>query len=186
MIGLDSRHHQTEETNQFFISNNITHIDLVGSSLKMCKIAEGIADIYPRLNGTNEWDTAASEIILFEAGCSIVSYPERKKLLYNKRDLINYYDNHNIVILPSFTEAHPKVVDEALARYRPVIVFREIEHIIEGRSGVFVAERNSESLSKVISHIMKNYSNIQTAMKQNKLPTKENFLHEIEKILEYH
>ena len=89
LIGLDSRHHQTKATNQFFNINNISNINLIGSSLKMCRIAEGAADIYPRLNGTKEWDTAASEVILIESGCSILTYPERKKLLYNKRELSN-------------------------------------------------------------------------------------------------
>jgi len=46
----------------------------------------------------------------------------------NVSALIKTYDNHNITILPSFTEAHPKVVDESLARGRPVIIFEEINH----------------------------------------------------------
>ena len=49
--------------------------------------------------------------------------------------LIKIYDNHNIFILPSFTEAHPKVIDESLARLRPVIIFEEIKHIIQNRKG---------------------------------------------------
>ena len=48
--------------------------------------------------------------------------------------LINCYDNHNIFILPSFTEAHPKVIDESLARSRPVIIFEEIKHIIQNKN----------------------------------------------------
>ena len=41
------------------------------------------------------------------------------------------------MILPSFTEGYPMVVLEALSRLRPVIIFTEIEHIIEGRNGIF-------------------------------------------------
>ena len=39
------------------------------------------------INIAKEWDTAASEVILFEASCSMVNYPERKQLLYNKKEL---------------------------------------------------------------------------------------------------
>ena len=97
--------------------------------------------------------------------------------------LIDIYDNHNIFILPSFTEAHPQVVDEALARGRPVIIFKEIEHIIQNRVGVFVSKRNSQSLSETIEFVIKNYLNIQENMLKNKLPTKEEFLLQINNIL---
>ena len=46
---------------------------------------------------------------------------------FNHEELIKIYDEHNIVILPSFTEAHPKVGDEALSRLRPVIIFNDIK-----------------------------------------------------------
>jgi len=97
--------------------------------------------------------------------------------------LIKTYDNHNIVILPSFTEAHPKVVDEALARERPVIIFEEINHIVQDRYGIFVTKRDAKSLLETINYIISNYSNIQEGMKKNKLPTKENFILQIKKIL---
>ena len=90
--------------------------------------------------------------------------------------LIKIYDNHNITILPSFTEAHPKVVDESLARFRPVIIFEEIDHIIQNRRGVFVSKRNAKSLSETIKFIMSNYSNIRKDMEKNKLPTKQEFI----------
>ena len=57
--------------------------------MKLCKIAEGKVDIYPRLNGTKEWDTAAGDIILSEAGCSLLSYPDRRPFIYNKKSFIN-------------------------------------------------------------------------------------------------
>ena len=89
LLGLDSRQHQTKATSNFFKKNNINNIIKSGSSIKMCKIAEGAADIYPRLNGTKEWDTAAAEIILNEADCTMLSYPKRSRLKYNKKDLNN-------------------------------------------------------------------------------------------------
>ena len=98
-------------------------------------------------------------------------------------ELIKIYDNHNITILPSFTEAHPKVVDESLARARPVIIFEEINHVIQNRHGLFVSKRNAKSLSETIDFIMNNYSNIQKNMKKNKLPTKQEFISQITQIL---
>ena len=74
----------------------------------------------------------------------------------NTSSLINFYDNHNIFILPSFTEAHPKVIDESLARERPVIIFEEIKHIIQNRKGIFVSKRDVKSLIETINFIMKN------------------------------
>ena len=102
---------------------------------------------------------------------------------HNVPAMIKTYDNHNITILPSFTEAHPKVVDESLARARPVIIFEEIKHIIQNRYGMFVSKRNAKSLSETIEFIMSNYSNIEKNMKKNKLPTKQEFISRITQIL---
>ena len=102
---------------------------------------------------------------------------------HNVSTLIKTYDNHNITILPSFTEAHPKVVDESLARARPVIIFEEIKHIIQNRYGMFVSKRNVKSLSETIEFIMSNYLNIQENMKKNKLPTKQEFISQISQLL---
>ena len=96
---------------------------------------------------------------------------------------MNVYDDHNITILPSFTEAHPKVVDESLARARPVIIFEEINHIIQNKYGMFVSKRNAKSLSETIDFIMNNYLNIQENMKKNKLPTKQEFISQFTQIL---
>ena len=97
--------------------------------------------------------------------------------------IIKFYDSHNILILPSFTEGHPQVLDEALARHRPVIIFQEIEHVIRDRKGVFVCDRNASSLRDKINYILKNYQIIQGEIKKNSLPTKENFIKEIKKII---
>ena len=53
----------------------------------------------------------------------------------NKNRLIKYYDDHNIFILPSFTEGYPMVLLEALARRRPVIIFEDIRHVAENKKG---------------------------------------------------
>tara|TARA_X000000950_G_scaffold280293_1_gene374641 strand:- start:1728 stop:2747 length:1020 start_codon:yes stop_codon:yes gene_type:complete len=97
--------------------------------------------------------------------------------------IIEYYDQHNIFILPSYTEAHPQVLDESLARNRPVIVFKEISHVKRDREGVFICERNLKSLENTVNYIISNYENILTKIKENKLPTQEKFINELSKIL---
>ena len=52
-----------------------------------------------------------------------------KGFIQDETELIKEYDNSNIVIIPSFTESYSKVIDEALARIRPVIIFNEIEYL---------------------------------------------------------
>jgi len=61
----------------------------IGSSLKFCLIAEGIADIYPRFSPTMEWDTAAGHAIVVSAGGSVVKSSDNKVLEYNKENLEN-------------------------------------------------------------------------------------------------
>jgi len=61
----------------------------LGSALKICKIAEGEADVYPRLGPTSEWDTAAGQCILEEAGGQLINL-QGQPLMYNTKDsLIN-------------------------------------------------------------------------------------------------
>ncbi|MBO7213833.1 MAG: 3'(2'),5'-bisphosphate nucleotidase CysQ, partial [Rikenellaceae bacterium] len=60
-----------------------------GSSLKLCLVAEGTVDIYPQTTPTSEWDTAAGECILTEAGGSIRELEHNSTLNYNKPTLIN-------------------------------------------------------------------------------------------------
>ena len=63
----------------------------VGSSLKLCYLAEGLIDVYPRFNGTKEWDTAAAHIICKEAECKIIDINTKKELMYNKKSIKNNY-----------------------------------------------------------------------------------------------
>ena len=103
----------------------------------------------------------------------------------NEDDLIKIYDQNNIFILPSYTEGHPQVLDEALARLRPVIVFDEISHVKRDRSGVFVCKRDKFSLIEKINYILKNYESIQNEIKKNinNLPTRTKFIKELENII---
>lgn len=60
----------------------------VGSSLKICLVAEGLADIYPRLGPTSEWDTAAAHCVLESAGGSLTTLAG-EPLKYNKENILN-------------------------------------------------------------------------------------------------
>ena len=102
---------------------------------------------------------------------------------YDTKSLIKIYDDHNIFILPSFTEAHPQVVLESLSRRRPVIIFEEIKHIIGDKKGIFVSKRNEESFLRTTKYIMENYIDIQESMSANKLPTKKEFISHMSNIL---
>ena len=101
----------------------------------------------------------------------------------DEQALINVYDNHNITILPSFTEAFPYVVDESLSRKRPVIIFEEISHVAKNKSGIFVSKRNIESFLETTKYVMENYNKIQKDIEKNILPTKKQMLEQITKIL---
>ena len=101
----------------------------------------------------------------------------------NKNKLINFYDNHNIFVLPSFTEGHPMSILEALARKRPIVIFEEIKHVIGKKKGIFVSKRNYASFLETIEYIKENYTKIQEEMKQNQLPTNKDFIKEMESLI---
>src|SRR5690606_11904957 len=61
----------------------------MGSSLKLCLVAEGKADLYPRLAPTMEWDTAAGHAIARYAGCRVYQAENGRELEYNKENLLN-------------------------------------------------------------------------------------------------
>lgn len=60
-----------------------------GSSLKLCLVAEGSADVYPRFGPTMEWDTAAAHAVAKAAGRKVVSRETGTELVYNKENLLN-------------------------------------------------------------------------------------------------
>jgi len=90
-----SRSHMSEETKEFINSidtDKEKELISVGSSLKICLIAEGEADIYPRLGPTMEWDTAAAHSIIQESNCILtkcMSNGPYQCFLYNKKSLLN-------------------------------------------------------------------------------------------------
>ena len=88
------------------------------------------------------------------------------------------------MILPSFTEASPYVLDESLSRRRPVIIFDDIEYIVRGKVGVFVSKRNIDSFSSTTKYVMDHYLEIQKNIEKNVLPTKKNMTKQISDIIE--
>jgi len=92
-IVVVSRHLFSEETQAYIKSLHVkkrtVEIKQRGSSLKICMIAEGTADVYPRFAPTMEWDTAAGHAIVSEAGKQIYLTDEKTEMVYNKPDLHN-------------------------------------------------------------------------------------------------
>jgi 3'(2'), 5'-bisphosphate nucleotidase len=89
---VTSKSHLTEETLKYINTlqtKKKKKIISIGSSLKICLIAEGVADIYPRFAPTKEWDTAAAHAIVLESGKNIFHAQNNDQLQYNKRNLIN-------------------------------------------------------------------------------------------------
>ena len=97
--------------------------------------------------------------------------------------LMHIYDNHNITILPSYTEGHPYVIDESLARKRPVIIFEDIKYVINKKKGIFVCERKLDSLIRTTNYIIQNYKIILNEMDKNNLPTKKSMIKQISDII---
>jgi len=99
-----SRSHMNEETKEFIeaLKRFYRNVETtsIGSSLKICLLAEGKADIYPRIGPTMEWDTAAAHAVLNSIGGRMVVYNNQKtlkeleesdELIYNKENLLNPY-----------------------------------------------------------------------------------------------
>ena len=88
-----SKSHMNEETEKYIQSLDTKRkpieIKSKGSALKICMVADGVADIYPRLAPTMEWDTAAGHAIVKFTGKEIVQFENNKPLLYNKQNLLN-------------------------------------------------------------------------------------------------
>ena len=75
------------------------------------------------------------------------------------------------------------MVDESLARRRPVLIFEDIKHIVKGRKGIFISQRNIESITGTLNFIMQNYENIQKEIEQNKFPLEEDMFKQISEVI---
>ena len=74
LVVMASRSHRNQETEDYLATLHIKELDASGSSLKFCRVAEGAADLYPRLGRTMEWDVAAGHAILLAAGGSMTTF----------------------------------------------------------------------------------------------------------------
>ncbi len=90
---IGSRSHTSEEFTEFVKQLNQKHenVEFIssGSSLKLCLVAEGKADVYPRFGPTMEWDTAAGQAIVEQAKCTVMEAETNEPLNYNKSNLLN-------------------------------------------------------------------------------------------------
>ncbi len=92
-VVVASRSHMSTETHQHIEHLKLDHRDVeivsTGSSIKMCWVAEGVADEYPRFGPTMEWDTAAGQAILQESNASLIDFETNQPMKYNRENLLN-------------------------------------------------------------------------------------------------
>ena len=88
-----SRSHMSPETQAYVEEAKSIHgeVNLIskGSSLKLCMVAEGTADAYPRFAPTMEWDTAAGQAVCEAAGCDVIDQNTGEPMRYNREELLN-------------------------------------------------------------------------------------------------
>ncbi len=95
LVAVASRSHRGPETDDFLSTLNIRDFAAAGSSLKFCLIAEGLADVYPRLGRTMEWDTGAGQAVLEAAGGRVLEFGADRPLRYGKKD--RGFDNPHFI-----------------------------------------------------------------------------------------
>ena len=90
---VGSRSHMSKETEDHLadLRKQFPDLEIIskGSSLKLCMVAEGAANEYPRFGPTMEWDTAAGQAIVENAGGVVLNYETKQPLKYNKKNLLN-------------------------------------------------------------------------------------------------
>ncbi|MEX0811253.1 MAG: 3'(2'),5'-bisphosphate nucleotidase CysQ [Chitinophagales bacterium] len=90
---IASRSHLSDAVKDFVVNlekqGKKVEFIAAGSSLKLCLVAEGKADVYPRLGPTMEWDTAAADAVARAAGRQVLHHQTKEALQYNKEDLLN-------------------------------------------------------------------------------------------------
>ncbi|XPV75568.1 MAG: 3'(2'),5'-bisphosphate nucleotidase CysQ [Desulfovibrio sp.] len=106
---VGSRSHASPKLLSFLEKFEKTEIIPMGSSLKLCCVADGSADMYPRMGLTSEWDIAAADIVVSEAGGEVVQF-SGKPLEYNKTDLLNPFF---IVFAPIQKQVRAKLLKKA-------------------------------------------------------------------------
>jgi len=85
---VGSRSHNTPEVDAFVERLGDAEMVAMGSSLKLCLVADGSADVYPRLGPTSEWDTCAAQAVVEEAGGQVLNAESGQPLTYNARETL--------------------------------------------------------------------------------------------------
>jgi 3'(2'), 5'-bisphosphate nucleotidase len=88
-IAAGSRSMPSDRMKIFCEFFDVGEVRRYGSALKFCHLAEGKIDLYPRFGPTNEWDTAAGQLIAEEAGCKVIDISTQLPLAYGKSRFIN-------------------------------------------------------------------------------------------------
>ncbi len=88
---VGSRSHASPELAAYVEKLGEHELVSMGSSLKLCLVAEGAADIYPRLGLTSEWDTAAAQAVVESAGGKVINVDGNRLLYNNKEEILNPY-----------------------------------------------------------------------------------------------
>lgn len=90
---VGSRSHMSKETEDYIEDRRKEHGEIemisVGSSLKLCMVAEGKANAYPRFAPTMEWDTAAGQAIVEAMGGEVIDWKTQERMKYNRENLLN-------------------------------------------------------------------------------------------------
>ena len=161
-----------------YFKNNVINILYVGR-FKIEKGIYSLLNIFSNLPGNIKLTLVGNgdPIKIEDKRVTVISFVK------NESKLISLYDSANILILPSYTEAHPKVIDEALSRMRPVIIFNDIKYVIQNRHGVFSVKRNVYQLNRIINYIKKNNQLIYNELKKNHLPQRNDFLKYLHRII---
>ena len=108
-------------------------------------------------------------------------YPKNRNIkIYGQvsstQELIKFYNDADIFILPSYVEAYPQVILESLSRLKPIIVFNEIEYLKKTFSfGLVNCERNINDFEKTLKRIMRNYNKIQKDIFKREIYSLKNF-----------
>ncbi|WP_199611297.1 3'(2'),5'-bisphosphate nucleotidase CysQ [Flocculibacter collagenilyticus] len=85
---VGSRSHPSPQLADYLEQFDQVEMVPMGSSLKFCVIAEGNADIYPRLGPTSEWDTGAAQAVLEAAGGKVIDFETNERLAYNQKESV--------------------------------------------------------------------------------------------------
>ncbi len=117
-------------------------------------------------------------------------YPTNKNIkifgqISSTEELIKYYNQTDIFILPSYIEAYPQVILESLSRLKPIVVFNDIKYLKKTFSfGLFNCKRNVEDLEKTLKRLTTDYHKIQNNILNREVYSLKNFELKMKKIFD--